>query len=81
MGELYRKNRINNLVFNLPEVKRWKGAVNVTNEQTQMEVENYSVAVDEILHYAIAMYDKLYIVLLEKMQGEYQNLFTEKVLN
>jgi hypothetical protein len=81
LGELEIKSKINNLVFNMPEVKGWKGAINVTNEQTKMEIENYSAAVYDILHYAIAMYDKLYIELVEKMQGKYQNLFTEKVLN
>jgi hypothetical protein len=81
MGKLNKNNRINNLVFNLPEVKMWKGVLNVTTEKTQMEIMNYSVAVEEILHYAITMYDRLYSVLVEKMQGEYQNLFVEKVLN
>ena len=75
------KYRISDLIFNIPEVRLWKGALYVDSSTTQKEIDEYNVAVKEVLTYSIAMYDELYRVILEKMQGEYQNLFIEKVIN
>lgn len=71
---------IDDLIFNVPEVKQWKGAVKISPSQTQDEINKYSLAVEEIVHYAVKMYGELYGLLFEKMQGEYQDKFVDTVL-
>jgi hypothetical protein len=76
-----KKYRLNNFVFNIPEVKSWKGALNIDLIQTNSEIETHSTALKEILKYSVDMYNALYEILVDKMQGEYQNMFVDKVLN
>lgn len=71
---------IDDLIFNVPEVKQWKGAINVSPSQTQNEINKYSLAVEEIVNYAVKMYEELYNLLFKKMQGEYQDKFVDTVL-
>lgn len=71
---------INNFVFNLPEVDKWAGVIG-TNETDDIEqIKEYTDAVRSFLLYSFSMYDKLYNKLVEKMNGEYLELFTEEVL-
>jgi len=81
IGKSNTEYRINNLVFNIPEVKMWKGALNIDYAETQTQISHYSAALEEILEYATDMYEILYRILVEKMQGKYQNEFVNKVLN
>lgn len=74
-------HKINRFVFNVPEVKSWKGVLSVTPEQTQHEITTHSEALKEILHYSMDMYENLYKVIVEKLQGEYQEQFVEEILN
>lgn len=81
VGADEKKYRLNNFVFNIPEVKSWKGALNINITQTNSEIETHSTAIKEILKYSVDMYNTLYEILVDKMQGEYQNMFVDKVLN
>ncbi|AQR93111.1 hypothetical protein [Clostridium saccharoperbutylacetonicum] len=80
-GECDKEYRLNKFVFNIPEVKVWKGALNIASSQTYSEIESYSIALKEILKYSVDMYNALYKILVYKLQGEYQNMFVDKVLN
>lgn len=73
--------KINRFVFNVPEVKSWKGVLGISPEQTQHEITTHSEALKEILHYSMDMYERLYKVIVEKLQGEYQEQFVEEILN
>lgn len=76
-----KEYRLNKFVFNLPEVKRWKGAINIFPEQTESEIKNYSNALKEILTYSTEMYNELYEIIVNKLHGEYQERFVNNVLN
>ena len=74
-------HKINRFVFNVPEVKIWKGVLNISPEQTQQEITTHAEALKEILHYSMDMYENLYKVIVEKLQGEYQEKFVQEILN
>lgn len=81
VGEYDKEYRLNKCVFNIPEVKMWKGTLNISSEQTKLQIDQYFGALKEILKYSIDMYNSLYKIIVEKMQGEYQNVFVNEVLN
>lgn len=73
---------INRFVFNVPVVKEWKGVLDeIPKEQTEKEIAIHSEAMKEVLHYAIRIYENLYNVLVDKLQGEYQDRFKTEVLD
>jgi hypothetical protein len=81
VGRYNKRYRLNNFVFNIPEVKSWKGALNIEPKQTDSEIDDFSHALKEILGYSVEMYNALYKILVNKLQGEYQDMFVNKVLN
>ncbi|WP_160034550.1 hypothetical protein [Paenibacillus sp. An7] len=81
VGKHKQEWRLNNFVFNLPEVKKWKGAINVEDQSHNRQIKDYNNASKQVLEHAFSMYDKLYEVILKKMQGELQGIFTSTILN
>lgn len=81
LGNLEKEYRLNNFVFNLPEVEQWAGVIDVDNDGVEEQIENYSRAMKEFLSYSISMYSELYATLVSKMQGEYQAKFMKTVLD
>ena len=71
---------INNFVFNLPEVDKWAGVIGTNEKDNIKQIAEYTDAVRSFLLYSFNMYDKLYNKLVEKMNGQYLELFTEEVL-
>lgn len=63
------------------KVKLWKGTVKKDPTQTNLQIKDYLTALKEILKYSIDMYNTLYEILVDKMQGQYQDMFVDKVLN
>lgn len=81
MGQTPASYRLNDLVFELPEVKVWKGALGVEPATHELQEQNYQEASKEILSYAVSMHNQLYQLLVQKMNGQYQKYFVECVLN
>ncbi|WP_244833349.1 hypothetical protein [Clostridium sp. BJN0001] len=75
------KYQLNELVFQLPEVKKWKGTLKVDNNKHKEQVENFFKATSEVIEYCMEMYDELYNAIVNKMQGVYQDLFVDNILN
>lgn len=81
LGNSEKKYRLNNFVFNLPEVEQWAGVIDIDSDGLEEQIENYSKAMKEFLSYSISMYNELYATLVNKMQGEYQAKFMRVVLD
>lgn len=81
MDTTNKQNLLNHLVFNIPEVKSWKGALNINATQTQIELNAYSQALQEIVHYSFEMYMNLYKVIAEELQDKYKDQFVNEILN
>jgi hypothetical protein len=81
LGNAEKEYRLNNFVFNLPEVEQWAGVLDIDNDGYMEQVEKYRDAMKEFLLYSISMYNELYDTLVSKLQGQYQDKFINLVLN
>ncbi|MFH5183547.1 hypothetical protein ACHHV8_13515 [Paenibacillus sp. TAB 01] len=81
LGNSDKEYRLNNFVFNLPEVEQWAGVIDIDDAGFEKQVEEYQNAMKEFLSYSISMYNELFNTLVKKMQGEYQEKFMKMVLN
>ncbi|OMF16925.1 hypothetical protein BK131_02755 [Paenibacillus amylolyticus] len=81
LGNAEKEYRLNNFVFNLPEVEQWAGVLDIDNAGYEKQVNSYTDAMKEFLSYSISMYNELYNTLVSKMQGQYQDKFINLVLN
>lgn len=81
LGNAKKEYRLNNFVFNLPEVEQWAGVLDIDNACYEKQVHSYTGAMKEFLSYSISMYNELYNTLVSKMQGQYQEKFINRVLN
>lgn len=81
LGNSKKGYRLNNFVFNLPEVEQWAGVIDIDNAGYEEQVKKYIDAMKEFLSYSISMYNELYNTLVSKMHGQYQEKFINLVLN
>jgi hypothetical protein len=81
LGEEEKNYRINNFVFNLPEVEQWAGVVDYDEKTQSIQIEEYTKAMGEFLSYSILMYEKLHDKIVDKMSGQYQEKFVNIILN
>lgn len=80
LGSENKRYRINNFVFNLPEVDQWAGVLDCDINEQNNQVEKYTEALREFLLYSISMYEKLHNTLVEKMAGQYKDKFIDMIL-
>ena len=81
LGKEEKKHRINNFVFNLPEVEQWAGVLDYDQETQNIQIVEYTEAINEFLSYSISMYEKLHETIVDKMLGQYQNKFIDLILS
>lgn len=80
LGHEKKRYRINNFVFNLPEVDQWAGVLECDINEQNNQIEKYTEALREFLLYSISMYEKLHNTLVEKMAGQYKDKFIDMIL-
>jgi hypothetical protein len=73
--------QLNTFVFNLPEVKKWKGGLNIDSTTHDVQEKKYINSTHSIITYAMNMYHELYNVIVDKMQSSYQDIFVNTILN